>query len=139
MALSQGVEPERLVFASYVPVEQHLGRLRCADLFLDSFPYNAHTTASDAIRMDLPLLTRQGESFASRVASSLLKSVSMDCLITSSAQAYEEEAIRLGCDRQALAALKAQLINHKAQSTLFDAQRYTQDLEKLYIDLIKTD
>ena len=85
----RGVEPNRLVFAGRMPMAQHLARHKCADLFLDTLPCNAHTTASDALWAGLPVLTRMGESFASRVAASLLNAIGLPELITTSAIDYE--------------------------------------------------
>ena len=85
----RGVKPDRLIFAGRMPMAQHLARHKCADLFLDTLPCNAHTTASDALWAGLPVLTRMGESFASRVAASLLNAIGLPELITTSAIEYE--------------------------------------------------
>ena len=135
-ATEHGVDAQRLIFADYLPVQAHLARLRSADLCLDSFPYSAHTTASDALRMGLPVLTRQGESFASRVASSLLQALDMNDLICTTQTDYEARAIALGVDPNAYTLIKQRLLQNKAKSELFDARAYTRDLESIYAKLL---
>ena len=98
----RGINKERIFFAESLPHDDHLKRLRLADIFLDTFPYNAHTTASDAIRMGLPIITISGRSFASRVCTSILKQVKMEKLSTNSLKNYEEMAIQLGNDKKKL-------------------------------------
>lgn len=132
-AQAAGVDPARLIFAETMPIADHLTRLPLADLFLDTAPYNAHTTASDALRMGLPLLTCAGHSFASRVASSLLSAAFLPELITHSLDAYREMAISLGQDRDRAADLKARLIANLATCPLFDSPRYTRHLERAYM------
>ena len=90
--------PARLIFAGFLPLDEHLARHRLADLFLDTWPYNAHTTASDALWAGLPVLTRTGQSFASRVAASLLTALGLPGLITGSSEDYETLAIALAND-----------------------------------------
>ena len=135
-ASEHGVDAQRLIFADYLPVQAHLARLRSADLCLDSFPYSAHTTASDALRMGLPVLTRQGESFASRVASSLLHALDMNDLICTTQTDYEARAISLGLDPNAYTLIKQRLLQNKAKSELFNARAYTRDLESIYAKLL---
>ena len=94
-AARRGIAPQRLVFASSLTVDEHLARHRLADLFLDTLPYNAHTTASDALWAGLPVLTRTGETFASRVAASLLRAIGLPELITSTESEFEELAVEL--------------------------------------------
>jgi protein O-GlcNAc transferase len=126
-----GVDPARLIFAGRTPsLPEHLARLRNADLFLDTFPYNAHATALDALWAGVPLLTRLGESFASRVAASLLRSVGQPELITSSPAEYEELAVALAADPARLGELRRVLAGRG--SPLFDTARYTKDLEDGY-------
>ena len=105
----RGVHPERLIFAKRMPLPDHLARHRLADLFLDTLPYNAHTTASDALWAGLPVLTRIGETFAGRVAASLLNAIGLTELITSTPQAYEALAIDLATNPEKLAAIKHKL------------------------------
>jgi predicted O-linked N-acetylglucosamine transferase (SPINDLY family) len=110
----------------------HLARQRLADLFLDTWPYNAHTTASDALWVGLPVLTRLGESFAGRVAGSLLKAVELEELITHSPGAYEALALRLARDATYLASIKEKLARSRATAPLFDTARTTRHIEAAY-------
>jgi predicted O-linked N-acetylglucosamine transferase (SPINDLY family) len=135
-AAREGVDPDRLIFASTVPVETHLARLPLADLMLDTFPCNAHTTASDALRMGLPLVTLMGQSFASRVAASLLHAVGLPELITTSLDAYEALAISLGRDREALAKIKSKLRDNLPTAPLFDSLETTRHLESAYLEMV---
>jgi len=131
---ARGVDPARLVSASRVPRhDQHLARLACADLFLDTFPFNAHTTASDALWAGVPVLTRAGESFASRVAASLLRAVGLGELVTESAADYRAALLGLVADRSRLASLRGRLAAARATAPLFDSPRYTRDLERAYL------
>jgi predicted O-linked N-acetylglucosamine transferase (SPINDLY family) len=135
-AAAHGIDPERLVFAGFMPPPDHLARHRLADLFLDTLPYNAHTTASDALWAGLPVLTRMGETFASRVAGSLLSATGLPELITTSAEDYEQLALRLFRDRAALGSLRQKLADNRLSCALFDSERYTRDLESLYIQMV---
>ena len=128
-AASRGFNPERLVFAPRVALEDHLGRHRLADLFLDTLPCNAHTTASDALWAGLPVLTLPGETFAGRVAASLLNAIGLPELTAKSAQEYESIAVHLGQDPKALDALKTKLNANRLSTPLFDTERYTEKLE----------
>ena len=132
-ASRRGVSPERLVFARRAPLLIHLSRHRCADLFLDTFPYNAHTTATDALWAGLPILTRVGESFASRVGASLLTAVGLPELITSNIKDYERLAIQLATHRSHLKSIKQKLSEIRVASRLFDYGRYVAHLEASYI------
>ncbi len=127
-----GIAPERLVFARRVPIGAHLARHRAADLFLDTFPYNAHTTASDALWGGLPILTRAGDTFASRVAASALTAAGLPELITRSLADYEARALQLARDPAALAALKERLWQGRAAAPLFDTLRYTRNIERAF-------
>jgi predicted O-linked N-acetylglucosamine transferase (SPINDLY family) len=109
--------------------------MRAADLFLDTFPCNAHTTASDALWAGLPLLSCAGDTFASRVAGSLLRAVGMDELVTGSLEDYEALGIRLARDRDALAALRARLAQQRGVAPLFDTPRFVRDLERAYEEM----
>jgi predicted O-linked N-acetylglucosamine transferase (SPINDLY family) len=133
----RGVSPARLVFAPMVNLEHHMSRLRLADLFLDTLPHNAHTTASDALWCGVPVLTCIGETFAGRVAASLLTAVELPELITSSPEAYEAAALGLAHDREALAAIKRKLAENRLSVPLFDTRRYTRDLESVYITMVR--
>ncbi|HLI18458.1 MAG TPA: tetratricopeptide repeat protein [Rhodanobacteraceae bacterium] len=130
-ARTRGIDPRRLVFSPPLPHLQHLARYQLADLFLDTNPYNAHTTASDAIWAGCPVLTRPGETFASRVAGSLNHHLGMPELIARDDWAFIETAIRLGNDRPALAALCARLASQREASGLFDMQAYACDFAAL--------
>jgi protein O-GlcNAc transferase len=129
---TRGVSGERLVFAPRMPPAEHLARHRAADLFLDTFPYNAHTTASDALWAGLPLLTRSGESFAARVAASLLNAVGLTELITSAAGQYEALATELAADPGRLARLRERLHRARLTAPLFDTELFTRHLEEAY-------
>jgi protein O-GlcNAc transferase len=131
-AEKRGVAPERLIFAPKANVADHLARHRLADLCLDTLPYNAHTTASDALWAGLPVLTCLGETFAGRVAASLLKAIGLDALITSTFAEYEALALRLAGDPVHLAALKDRLIRNRDRSPLFDTQSATRHIETAY-------
>ncbi|MBK3774075.1 tetratricopeptide repeat protein [Azospirillum brasilense] len=131
-AAARGVAPERLVFAPPRPLAEHLARHRLADLFLDTLPYNAHTTASDALWTGLPVLTCRGATFAGRVAASLLDTVGLPELVTDSPAAYEALALDLARDPGRLAGLKARLATARTASPLFDGDRFARDLEDAY-------
>jgi predicted O-linked N-acetylglucosamine transferase (SPINDLY family) len=132
-ARARGVAPERLVFAPRLPqAEDHLARHRAADLFLDTLPYNAHATASDALWAGLPVLTCSGNTFPGRVAASLLHAIGMPELVTSSLAEYEELALTLARDPERLAAIKAKLMRNRDAEPLFDTARFTRYLESAY-------
>jgi predicted O-linked N-acetylglucosamine transferase (SPINDLY family) len=133
-AASRGLDPSRLIFAKRMPLADHLARHRLADLFLDTFPCNAHTTASDALWAGLPLITIAGEAFASRVAASLLHAVGLPDLVTKNQKQYQDLAVSLGNNVLNLNSIKLRLSENLAQSPLFDVKKYTYDLETLYID-----
>ena len=134
-AMQRGVDPGRLVFAQRLPSAEHLARHALADLFIDTFPYNAHTTGSDALWAGLPLVTLQGESFASRVASSLLSAIGLPELITHTHQEYEALAIELAMSPQKLASIKQKLIKNRMTTPLFDTNQYTKHLENAYLQM----
>jgi predicted O-linked N-acetylglucosamine transferase (SPINDLY family) len=131
-AEKEGITADRLVFAERLPLSEHLARHRQADLFLDTFPYNAHTTTSDALWSGLPLLTLMGESFASRVAASLLNAVGLPELITSTQEEYEALAIGLAKNPQMLSGIKLKLDNNRLSSPLFDTPLFAKNLEDAY-------
>ena len=131
-AEQRGIPGSRLVFAQRLPLDEHLARHSAADLFIDTLPYNAHTTASDALWAGLPVLTLAGQAFAGRVAASLLTAVGMPELITHTPQQYEELAVHLATHPEELSALRSRLQGLRTQSPLFDGKRFTQDLEKAY-------
>jgi predicted O-linked N-acetylglucosamine transferase (SPINDLY family) len=127
-----GVAPERIVFAERLPVTQHLARFRLADLMLDTFPYGAHTTASDALWMGCPVLTCAGRSFASRVAASLVDTVGLPELVTTSFEDYEALATELARDPAKIALLRARLGEARTTTPLFDTALFCRDLERAY-------
>jgi predicted O-linked N-acetylglucosamine transferase (SPINDLY family) len=127
-----GVDRNRIIFAKHLPVEEHLNRIGKAGLFLDTLPYNAHTTASDALRMGVPVLTLIGKSFASRVAASLLNAVNMPELITNTQQQYESMAIELASNSEKLDKIKRKLNENLPSSALFDCRTFTKNLELAY-------
>jgi predicted O-linked N-acetylglucosamine transferase (SPINDLY family) len=131
-ATQYGIDPDRLVFAEKMALADHLARHALADLFLDTFNYNAHTTASDALWAGLPVLTRPGSSFASRVGASLLTAVGLPELITDSDEAYEQLALSLARDPAQLADLRRRLQANRLSCPLFDTKRFTRDLERAY-------
>jgi predicted O-linked N-acetylglucosamine transferase (SPINDLY family) len=131
-AKAAGVEPARLVFAKRIPMPEHLARNRMADIFLDTWPYNAHTTASDALWAGLPLITRCGQSFASRVASSLLHAVGLPELITHNSEAYEALAMELALNPHRLKSLKDKLDTNRLTTPLFDTTLFTRNIESAY-------
>jgi predicted O-linked N-acetylglucosamine transferase (SPINDLY family) len=131
-AQSRGIAPERLVFAARAKPPEHLARHRLADLFLDTLPYGAHTTASDALYAGLPVLTCEGTSFAGRVGTSLVHAAGMPELAVPSLDAYRDMALRLVRDPEALTALKAKLARNRDTCPLFDTIRITRHLESAY-------
>ena len=131
-AVARGIGAERLVFAPRMPMTDHLARHRLADLHLDTLPYNARTTASDALWAGVPVLTRIGETFAGRVAASLLKAVGLPELITTTMSAYEQMAIDLATHPEKLAALKNKLAQNRLTTPLFDTALFTKHIEAAY-------
>ncbi|MEE9906145.1 MAG: glycosyltransferase, partial [Chlorobium sp.] len=131
-AAARGVSGERLVFAKRMPLAEHLSRHRQADLFLDTLPCNAHTTASDALWTGLPVLTRMGESFAGRVAASLLHAVGLPELVTSTAEEYESLAIALAMEPERLRGIRERLERNRISLPLFDTERFTRNIEAAY-------
>ncbi len=128
----RGVAPERLVFAERVSQAQHLARHALADLFLDTVPYNAHTTASDALWAGLPVLTCTGRAFPGRVAGSVLKAAGLPELVTADLQAYEARALELATVPGMLAQLRSRLLRNRHTHPLFDTDRYRRHLEAAY-------
>ncbi len=131
----RGVVADRLIFAPKVALAEHLARHQCADLFLDTFHYNAHTTASDALWAGLPVLTCAGQTFASRVAASLLNAVGLPELITCDCNAYEAMAYELATHPERLAALRSRLAVNRLTQPLFDTEMSTRHLESAYCSL----
>jgi predicted O-linked N-acetylglucosamine transferase (SPINDLY family) len=136
-AAARGSAPQRLVFARRLPAAEHLARHRCADLFLDTLPYGAHTTASDALWTCLPVLTCLGDTLAGRVGASLLNAIRMPELVTATPTAYEQLAIELARDPQRLTALRAKLALNRLRTPLYDTARYTGDLEAAFVAMME--
>jgi predicted O-linked N-acetylglucosamine transferase (SPINDLY family) len=134
-AAARGIDPQRLVFAPRIAIEDHLARHRLADLFLDSLPCNAHTTASDALWAGLPVLTCLGTTFAGRVAASLLRAIGLSELVTSSLDEYQALALRLAKEPGALAEIGQQLARNRAVAPLFDTDRFRRHIEAAYLDM----
>jgi protein O-GlcNAc transferase len=132
-AAARGVDPARLVFAGRLPIADHLARHRLADLFLDTLPCNAHTTASDALWAGLPVLTCRGGSFAGRVAASLLKAVGLPELVTHSLAEYEALALQLARDSAALASVKTKLAQNRMTCPLFETDQFRRHIEAAYM------
>ncbi len=129
-ASARGVDPARIIFAPRVgAMESHLARLQCADLFLDTFPYNAHTSAVDSLWAGVPLITRMGDSFASRLAGSLITSLGLADLIVPDVAAYEALAVHLATHPEKVAALKQRLVQSRQGSTIFNQAIYTKNFE----------
>lgn len=129
-AEQKGVDPDRLIFAPKVAQDEHLARLRHADLFLDTFAYNAHTTASDALYMGLPIVTKAGRQFAARVGASLLKAVGLPELVTETDSEYEALILDLAADPQRLTHIRDKLNRGRLGSPLFDTGRFARNFEK---------
>jgi protein O-GlcNAc transferase len=136
-AQRRGVDPARIVFAPRAPTAEHLARHAHADLFLDTWPYNAHTTASDALWMGVPVVTKIGEGFASRVAASLLHAVALPELITQRAADYEALALELGRDPPRRQALRERLLANRPTSPLFNTEATARHVERAYLEMVQ--
>jgi predicted O-linked N-acetylglucosamine transferase (SPINDLY family) len=133
-----GVKPERIIFAKRMPlITDHLKRLQLADLFLDTHPYNAHTTCNDALRSGLPVITMIGKGFASRVSASLLNAVSLSELITQTESEYEALAIELATHPKKIKAIKNKLLTNLPNSALNNTVAFARNLEKIYYEMYK--
>lgn len=132
-AARRGVEESRLVFANHVPLVEHLARHHLADLFLDTLPCNAHTTASDALWAGLPVLTCLGQTFAGRVAASLLNGVRLPELIAASGDEYERLAVELAVDQSRLVDIRQRLAENRETAPLFDIKMFTRHIEAGYV------
>jgi len=131
-AAAQGIEKERLIFASRVTPADYLARYQIADVFLDCTPFNGGTTANDALFMGLPILTLTGKTFASRMAGSLLHSLSLDELITYNFENYEEKAVELAANRPHVADLRRSIEARRSTCNLFNMPQQVRDIETLY-------
>jgi predicted O-linked N-acetylglucosamine transferase (SPINDLY family) len=134
-AVARGIAAERIVFAPRAPADEHLARHQLADLFLDTLPYNAHTTASDALWAGLPVVTCLGTAFAGRVAASLLNAVGLPELVTRSLDEYEGLALRIAHDSELRTALKSKLAAHRSTSPLFDTAGMTRHIENAFDEM----
>jgi protein O-GlcNAc transferase len=133
----RGIDPERLIFAPFANAKHHLARLRLADLFLDTAPVNAHTTASEALWAGLPLITCRGDTFASRVAGSLLEAVGLPELVTDTLSSYETSARTLFQNPDQLAAIRKRLWANRLVTPLFDTERYTRNYEQALKQMVR--
>ncbi|MGO9934563.1 MAG: tetratricopeptide repeat protein [Steroidobacteraceae bacterium] len=134
-ARARNVDAGRLIFAAHMALPEHLARHRAADLFIDTLPCNAHTTASDALWAGLPVLTRMGESLAARVAASLLYAIGLPELVTTTQEQYESTAIELASDPGRLAEFKDRLRRNRLTMPLFDTEQFTRHVENAYTQM----
>lgn len=133
----RSVSGERLIFAKRLPLAEHLARHRAADLFIDTLPYNAHTTASDALWAGLPVLTCTADAFASRVAASLLNAIAMPEMITATRAEYETLAVELATNHERLAQLRQKLERNRLTTPLFDARLFATHIEDAYSQMFE--
>jgi predicted O-linked N-acetylglucosamine transferase (SPINDLY family) len=131
-AMAQGVSADRLVFAPRLPIAEHLARHVHADLFLDTLPYNAHTTCSDALGMGLPVLSCVGNTFSARVAGSLLHALGLNEMVTDNLADYESRASYYASDPGALLAIKQHLQKQRTTNALFNPAQFARALEQQY-------
>ena len=136
-AKSNDIDESRIIFARRVNIQEHLNRIKLADIFLDTYPCGAHTSCSDALRVGLPLITIKGNSFASRVAASLLHRVNLDELAVPDYETYKNLAIKIGKNNEYLIKLKKKLLESLKKSSLFDSKKFTKNLESTYTELLK--
>ena len=132
----RGIEAKRLVFAKRVSPENYLAQYLCADLFLDTFPFNAGTTANDCLWMGCPILTLSGRSFASRMAGALLTAAGLPELIAGNLTGYEDKAIELASNPQRAAEYRQKLGEVRVSGVLFDTPRFVKDLEQMLAELV---
>jgi protein O-GlcNAc transferase len=135
-AKAQGVDSCRLVFSERILMSEHLARQKLADLFLDTLPYNAHTTCSDALWAGLPVLSRLGDTFPGRVSASLLRAIGLSELIAYSQEEYEKLAINLAHHPEKLNAIREKLIKNRLSKPLFNSVDFTKNLEAAYIKMV---
>jgi predicted O-linked N-acetylglucosamine transferase (SPINDLY family) len=132
-----GVNPDRLIFAERLPMPEYLAQYTLADLFLDTFPYNAHSTCNDALWAGLPVISCMGETFAGRVAASQLNAIGLPELVTSTPQDYEALALTLASNPKQLADIKQKLKNNRLDYPLFNTSLFTRNLELAYVQIVK--
>ena len=135
-AEKRNIDSSRVIFADKLVYAEHLSRFEIMDLFLDTFPYNGHTTVIEAIRRKVPTLTVMGQSYASRVAGSLMCSIGLDELATNNLEDYKNIAIEIANNNRKFKEIKRKVSLKKTQK-LFDAKNYTKNLEQLYLNIIK--
>ena len=137
-AKNRDVDHSRIIFAKYMTLTaDHLARISLADLFLDTFPYNAHSTCSDALYSGLPVITKAGNSFSGRVAASMLNAVGLPELITKTENEYEELALYFSKNRDQLQKIKRKLKENKLKTSLFDTKKYVKNIEEAYKKIYK--
>ena len=132
----KNLDKNRIIFTEPLPINEHLKRIQLADLFLDTYPYGAHTTASDAIRMNLPIITIKGKSFPSRVASSILHQVELNDLVTNDIIEYRNLAVKIGESSNYFNSIRKKLANSIKKTSLFDSYNFTKNLENIYSNLL---
>ena len=135
-AETNGINSSRICFAKKIDIDGHINRHQIIDLYLDTFPYNSHTSASDAIWAHCPVLSKSGDTLSSRVAGSILTEIGCSELIVNSDESYVKEAIRYASDKKSLSLIKRKIIEGKEESTLFKPKVFTKNLEKIYLDVI---
>ena len=135
-AEKRGVDKSRILFAEKLPINEHLARIKFADLFLDTFPYNAHTSCSDSLWAGVPVLTKIGQSFPSRVAASLLITSNLKELITNTNQDYENKAVEIANDPDYLKNLKKKINDTRNTNPLFNSELFARNLEKIYSKIV---
>ena len=137
-AEKKGIDPSRIIFAPKIPsLEEHLARYKIADLFLDTLPYNGHSTANDSLSSGLPVLTLIGESFASRVSASLLNAIGLPELIVYSEKEYEQLAIELANNKKNLENIKNKLKNYRSSAPFFNINLFAKNMESAYEKIYK--
>jgi len=135
-AEKKGIESSRICFAKRTDIAEHINRHQIIDLYLDTFPYNSHTSASDAIWAHCPVLTKSGTTFSSRVAGSILTEIGCSELIVDSDESYFKEAIKYASDKESLELIKEKIIKGKEGSTLFKPKIFTKNIEKIYLEVL---
>jgi predicted O-linked N-acetylglucosamine transferase (SPINDLY family) len=136
-AQARGVDGNRIIFAPFAAMEKHLARLKLADLFLDTLPYNAHTTAADALWAGVPLITCRGTAFPGRVAASLLGAIGLPELVTEDLESYQALALKLAGDPRLLQSLRQKLGKNRLATPLFDTGRYARHLEAAFLRMVE--
>jgi predicted O-linked N-acetylglucosamine transferase (SPINDLY family) len=132
-----GISQDRIIFASYLTYDEHLNRIKLADIFLDTLPYNAGVSASDALRMGVPVISRLGKTFAGRMCASLLKALNLDELIVESESEYIDLAIKLSLDPSELIKIKDKLKNAVIKNDLYSTQTFVENIESVFIRIYR--